>query len=733
MKGKAWILSAAIMLLVFSAGVSRAQFDFYTDSELPYVSIMTYASSTVHNAFAGSGSAMNAYVYRINVSHVTDGSKPANREIRFRRIAFDLTAISGITPSSAGEIRLVMDMNGNGKPDADDNVIAVSSVNFAEKIIFFTLDEPLEYGASVNFFVVGDFFSLTAGAELDIKLSDRFVLIEDTDTGKPLRVSTTSIYETWHHEGNSAPLLVYSRYLKDGHKGVWPDNGKSGDAFTFEAVYTDRDGDIARSIELHIDLNGNGVFEPNERIVMEAPYPSVAADNQRYGVHVRITAPRSGKMMYRFVASDGKDEAMGEATEIAYLRINAALAITDARVMSKAIVPGEKFDVAYTVRYFFESVKVKWESAGEFKMSPFASVGIVHKDRHALDLMYDEETLILSLRAPESLDTGLHSIPVIAVSAQWYDVTDQTEKPVETFAPDVSASIVPLRVEIAVTPSRAALTIADEISVALVIISKPDVQLVSDPESELKFLLSDEGAVLALARELADGMERRIYTAVIHPTAPTGVSRRTRIITPLYKIEYRMPGDDTTHVVEVPERSVTFMPILSTEEATGLPLIFPRRAIASEFRFGTQAIERSVTIAMYGIGAIAVSAILIPLCIVVYSGAANGLLYRRIVARSLWLSCTRMLRHAQGNVSDSALAGCEHSFRRYLAYVYGCSEDEAQSVMLWHHVEASPHSAMIKGAIRSSLEYFRALSDRSSEEHDMPNLIKAQRNLRKLI
>lgn len=738
MKKKGYMVLAALaiaVLLTIFAGVSSAQNDLYADRGISFISINTYPSSTVKNSFTGSGSVMNAYLYRIQMSHFPsyNAVNIPNYEMHFRRIAFDLTKISDITLSSAGEMRLVRDMNGNEQPDAGDKVVAVSTINLAEKIIFFAFDEPLEYRVSVNFFLVGDFPSLAAGAEVNINISDRFVLVEEKGEGKPLRVVTASSNEIWHHEGNSAPLLTYSSRLKDGHNGAWPNNGRSGDMFTFEVMYTDRDGDLARSVELHIDFNNNGVFEPNERIIMEAPDPPTVAANQRYRTSLRITAPGSGKIMYRFFASDGKDDAMGEATEIAYLRISTAVAITNARVMSEAIVPGEKFDVAYTVRYFFDSVTVRWESAGEFNVSPFVFLGIVHKDRYPLDLIYDEETLVASFRAPESLDRGFRRMPMIGIGALWYDREDQTDKVAEAFAPEVSALFVPLRAEMVVTPSRAAPTIADEMRIMLTIVKKQDVQLVSNPESELKFPLSDENATLTLVREAVSGIERMVYTTVIHPTAPTGVSRRTRVITPFYKIEYRMPGDDTIHIVEVPEQSVTFMPILSTEEATGLPLVFPRRVIASEFRFGTEGIEESVAMAMYGIGAIALSAILIPLCIFAHSGAVNGLLYRRTVARRSWLSCTRMMKRAQGNVSNSVLAACEHSFRRYLAYVYGCSEDEAQSVMLWHHVETSPHSLMVKGAIRSSLEHFRALGDRSSEKDDMPDLIKAQRNLRKVI
>lgn len=733
-----------IALLYLLAGMAHAQYeDYYADRGSSFISINTYGSSEIKNSFTGSGSAMDAYLYRIQINYYPAyDAKTSGQNIHFTSIAFELSGLSDITPTSAGEMRLVMDTNGNEKPDADDKVVARSTIDFAQAAIFFKFDEPIRFTQAIAFFLVGDFPSLVAHADMRVKLSNRFVLIEDREEGKLIRVMTATNAEVWHHEGNSAPTLDYSYHLKDGKNGVTPVGGRSGDVFTFEVTYTDRDGDIAQGVEVWIDLNENGRFDMDERFVMQIPDPPVVAANQRYRLSMRIISSRSGQMMYRFFATDGKDEAVGNATEISYLRINNALAITDARVLSDTIsdgvsdsvVPGEKFDVAYTVRYFFESVKVKWESVPGVDVSPFTFLGAVHKNRHPADLLYDEETLVISFRAPPTLTEGKMRIPVIGVQANWYDLADQTEKITEAFAPDISVSVVPLRAWMEVIASRAAPTIADEIHVVLTVVKRPDVKLVSSPEHEFTFPLSDEGARFSVSNKGNADVDKLIYTAVFHSTLAVGVLPRKRMITPLYKLEYRVAGDDVIHFIELSEQSVTFTPILTIKEAQGPALVFPRRAIAPEFRFGTEAMERVVTRAMYVCGALGMGAIVIPLVIFLWSAIYGGYWYRKTVARSAWKSHVRLMRRAGVSMSRDLLASAEQSFRRYLAYVYGCSEQKAQSVAMWEILETSPKVSTINTiSIRVSLERFRALSEGRASEDDAVHLIEAQYGLWKFI
>lgn len=726
------------VLLYLLAGKTVAQYDD-VDTGSSYIFISAYQDVAVKNSFTGSGSAMDAYLYRMQLNHFPAyDTKTSGQNLYFTSTAFELSNLANITLSSAGEMRLVRDTNSNEKLDSDDKVVGRSTIDFVQSAIFFKLNEPIESKSTTVFFLVGDFPLLMPRAELHVKLSDRFVVIENREEDKRMRVRVGVNHTTWHHEGNSPPTLDYSSRLTDSKNGVVPFNGRSGDIFTFEVIYTDRDKDLAQRVELRIDLNENGIFEIHERFAMEIPDPPVIATNQRYRFSMRIISPREGKMMYRFFASDGKDDATGAATETAYVRIDNAFAITDARVLSDtmpdSIVPGEKFDVAYTVRYFFESVKVTWGSAPGLDVSPFTFLGAVHKNRHPLNLFYDEETLVVSFQVPPLLPEGSVRMPVISLEADWYDFEDKTEKRVHVFSPDVLVSVVPLRAWMNVAATRAAVTIADEIRVVLTIVKRPDVELVSHPEHDLTFPLSNEGVRFVLSHEGDARVDKLMYMAVFHPTAAVGIAPRKRAITPLYKLEYRVPPDNMIRTVMLPEQSFTFTPILTMAEAAGPALVFPRRSIAPEFRFGTEAIESMVTNAMYVLGGAAMGAILVPLVIFFWSMIFNGMIYRKIVARSVWKSHVRLMKYAGRTVSRDIVVACEQSFRRYLSFVYGCSEAEAQSVALWKYVETLSKVSLINRiSIRTSLERFYALSEGRASEDDAVHLIEAQYSLRKFI
>ncbi|MDP3778610.1 MAG: hypothetical protein Q8R30_01000 [bacterium] len=722
----------AVCVLYVLAGAVQAQYED-ADRGVPFISVNAYTLSMVKNSFTGSGSAMDAYLYRIQVHHFPAyGKEEKGGDLSIKSIGFELTHFSDITPSSAGEMRLVRDMNRNEKPDADDKVMARSMIDFAQGIIFFKFDEPIAFESGAIFFLAGDFPVLVAHAELRVKLSDRLVVVEDREDGKNVRVVVAASTETWHHEGNSAPTLSYSNRLEENKFGVMPSSGRSGDMFMFEAIYTDRDGDIAQRVEVWIDLNENRKFDDGERFEMKIPDPPVVAANQRYRFSMRIIAAHTGRIMYRFFASDGKDDAVGGAAEPAYLKINTAFVIANARVLSDSVVPGEKFDVAYTVRYFFESVKVKWDSVRGMDVAPFVFLGTVHKNRRPLDLVYDEEVFIVSFQSPKDLHEGNTRVPVIGLQAQWYDFTNQTEKSIEAFGPDVQVSVVPLRAWVEVKPSRAAMTIADEIRVVLNVIKRTDIELISDPESEFTFPLSDEHARFVLSRDRNVHVDKLTYTAVFHSTAAVGVTPRKRVITPLYKLEYRVFGYDVLYSLVLPEQSLTFMPILTTQEASSQALVFPRLVIPPEFRFGTQGVERVVARAMYAFGALGLGAIVIPLVVFLWSAMFGGLWYRKTAARRSWRSHVRSMRRVGVHVSHDLLVSCEQSFRRHLAYVCGCSEKEAQSVALWEIVEKScKFSFIVRGSIRASLDRFRALAEGRGQEHDAVDLIFAQHRLRK--
>jgi predicted outer membrane repeat protein len=98
--------------------------------------------------------------------------------------------------------------------------------------------------------------------------------------------------------------------------GVTPDSGTGGDFFTFRINYTDSNSQPPRSIQVWVDEDNSGVYDPDERHdMMEVDSNDVdVSDGKQYGTILSIEYEGAGTITYRFYASDGKFDATGDPT-----------------------------------------------------------------------------------------------------------------------------------------------------------------------------------------------------------------------------------------------------------------------------------------------------------------------------------------------------------------------------------------------------------------------------------
>ncbi|MCK4644081.1 T9SS type A sorting domain-containing protein [bacterium] len=114
---------------------------------------------------------------------------------------------------------------------------------------------------------------------------------------------------------NYAPVLAWSGgggYTADG---VEPNNGDTGDTFTFIVKYTDDNNNAPTLAQVWIDINDSGVFEGGEKFNM---INFIASDYFKGGVAysyaTAINFSGDGALNYRFAFSDGRNAANGVPT-----------------------------------------------------------------------------------------------------------------------------------------------------------------------------------------------------------------------------------------------------------------------------------------------------------------------------------------------------------------------------------------------------------------------------------
>lgn len=724
------MLLLGILLLYPSQGWAFDPADMSSSDEGSSITVMTYSSSHVKDAFLEEGRAINAYLYRIRLSYYPVYTSSGNRAVgHLVHISFPLTHVSDMSPSSAGEMRLVIDRNGNLAPDEQDEVIAKSMIDFAEKRISFSLDTRLNEGAN-NLFLMGDFPNLMSKAELRIKFNDRLLVVRESGKSDPVAALGAGYDEVWHREGNSPPELSYSAYIKDIKYGVVPRRGRSGDVFTFEVIYNDRDGNIATAVEVWIDLDGDGRFDLHERFAMEPTDSYGSAFNKRYQFRTRIIPQGSGTVTYRFFGHDGNDEAIGEATKAASLVVNMALVIGRAEVSISERVPGERFEVRYSVRYFFDSVKVNWESVKNQDFSPFVFVGSVHKDKREVSLLYDEEILTVWLEVPVNLLEGMRHVRAFALGSLWYDLEKKEEIELSSFTPEAAVSIVGLRASLEALPTRVVTAIGDPLQIRLTIIKMSEAELVSDPEQEITFSPFTIVRPLALSEAKRGNVDILTFTAVIDPLMAT--AGRTFEIA-AYPIDYRK-GGGPLRTFKIPATPIATVAILTDEQVKGPPLVFARRTIPSAYYADMEWMVRFSRIIFSVFFSILFVAVIYPPLRFLYMAFRQSVGYQKMVTRMTWVSLIRMAAYEMYPLPDKVVLRLERAFRAYVGYVCHCSAPEAQSVLLWEYIEQKKFfDAATTQMIRRSLELFRRASEGRANDQESVDLVVLQQKLRRYI
>ena len=434
-----------------------------------------------------------------------------------------------------------------------------------------------------------------------------------------------------------------------------------------------------------------------------------------------------------FFADDGKDEATGPAIGVSVFMVQAALIIRSVETPHNEIVPGEKFEVRYMVRYLFESVRIDWESAGKNDVAPFVFLHAIHKGRRAVSLFHDEEMLVVALQAPSSLLEGAIEVPRLILTSRWYDSVRKTEVPLESIAPKTQLQIVPLRARIEVNPSRARGTIGDMFEVKLAVVKKPDVEVVSSPIEEWKFPPFTIYTPLVFEQSRQGEIEVRSWHAVLEAFMATGAKERIYEI-PGYIFEYQVAGEPKLRNINLAAVPVTLNPVLTLQELQGPPLIFPRLALAQSL-FGPLARQAAwVRGGMVVVVLVTGGVLLWQVFLFLYRVISQDRSWRAYIARWNWISLVRLMEYHQGTLPPRLLIQGEQAFRRYLAYVFDCSEAEAQSVFLWEKIEKESSGKMVPFEdIRICLRLFALLGESHGGEEERKQLVVLQKKLRAIL
>ncbi|MBI5632334.1 MAG: CxxxxCH/CxxCH domain-containing protein [Nitrospirae bacterium] len=108
----------------------------------------------------------------------------------------------------------------------------------------------------------------------------------------------------------SAPVLAWTGEVNYAADGVNPDSGENGSGFIFRVHYADAGSGAPAVIQLWLDRNDNGAFEAGEKYDL-----SPAGDGMYTLTVASLVIAGDGYLNYRFYASDGINDAVGEPTD----------------------------------------------------------------------------------------------------------------------------------------------------------------------------------------------------------------------------------------------------------------------------------------------------------------------------------------------------------------------------------------------------------------------------------
>ena len=113
-----------------------------------------------------------------------------------------------------------------------------------------------------------------------------------------------------------APLLSWTGETNYSDEGVNPDSAVSGSSFEFRIKYTESGNVAPTSIQLWVDINdtGAGTYEPGEKYDMTEidELDTTYSDGKLYTKTLNISEAGDGDLYYRFYASNGTEDAVGD-------------------------------------------------------------------------------------------------------------------------------------------------------------------------------------------------------------------------------------------------------------------------------------------------------------------------------------------------------------------------------------------------------------------------------------
>jgi hypothetical protein len=111
---------------------------------------------------------------------------------------------------------------------------------------------------------------------------------------------------------NNIPTLSWTGEANYASDGVNPDSSTGGTSYEFRIDYTDGDNTAPSPIQVWIDEDDSGTYEPGEQYPMNpVDGDSDYTDGKRYNYSKVLNFAGDGNLNYRFYASDGTDDATG--------------------------------------------------------------------------------------------------------------------------------------------------------------------------------------------------------------------------------------------------------------------------------------------------------------------------------------------------------------------------------------------------------------------------------------
>ncbi len=215
---------------------------------------------------------------------------------------------SDINQDAPTRVQLWIDLNNDGDYDEPGEKIDMQSTAV-------TLDPYTPYSVGVDYIAT---VTISKSAPSGNTVKYRFYADSGSDiaTGDPTNDSTLTIL-------NDPPALSWTGEPNYTNDGVDPDYGPKDGAYAFRVRYTDDDGDScpaggSANIQVWIDLNGNGIYDANEKFNLSEVDPSdtdctTAGGGKLYYANLNLpnTSGHSKVYNYRFYGFDGTDAATG--------------------------------------------------------------------------------------------------------------------------------------------------------------------------------------------------------------------------------------------------------------------------------------------------------------------------------------------------------------------------------------------------------------------------------------